>query len=300
MRPTRTHPAGSPAPGDVTPQTATTESELRRLANFQAGRLQSGVAIVTGAGMHDSGPIGTGAAIALLFGAHGARIVVVDSNNERGLRTCRSICENGGEALLVEGDVTDERTSAMAVEAARSTWGRIDVLVNNVGISPAGNLVQVALEDWDAAYRTNVTSALLMMRAAADDLAQTSGSVVNISSIAAIRPFGRDAYTASKAALIGLTRSAAYGLGPRGIRVNCILPGHIHASMSAAVDPESRERRRLATMLGTEGTAWDVAATALFLASGDARWVTGVVLPVDAGTTSLAGLATDGLHGYGC
>jgi NAD(P)-dependent dehydrogenase (short-subunit alcohol dehydrogenase family) len=271
-------------------------SEVRRLADLGSGKLVSQVAVVTGAGMQEDGPIGTGAAISHVFAAHGARVVVVDRRAEPGERTCESIRRLGGEARFFAGDVTDETACSEAVRFASDGWGRLDVLVNNVGISPQATVEEVSLDAWEGAYRTNTTSALLMIRSACSLLAKARGSIINISSIAAIRTLGAVSYGASKAALIALTREAAYTLGPRGVRANCILPGHIYASMSGLLPPRARADRRLANVLGTEGTAWDIAATALFLASDDARWITGVAIPVDAGTTTVTSLGMEGLH----
>jgi NAD(P)-dependent dehydrogenase (short-subunit alcohol dehydrogenase family) len=271
-------------------------SEVRRLADFGSGKLTSHVAIVTGAGMQEAGPIGTGAAISHVFAAHGARVVVLDRMIESGERTCESISRLGGEALFYAGDVTKEMVCSEVVSFAHDTWGRLDVLVNNVGISPQATVEEVSLEAWESAYRTNTTSAMMMIRAASSYFGTDGGSIINISSIAAIRSLGAVSYGASKAALIALTREAAYTLGPRGVRANCILPGQIYAPMSGFLSSDARQKRRLATLLGTEGTAWDIAATALFLASGDARWITGVVIPVDAGTTTVTSLGMEALQ----
>lgn len=275
------------------------EQEVGRLTGRSARRLDSYAAIVTGAGMSSEAPIGTGAAIAHLFAAHGARVLVMDVDRGRGERTCESMGALGGEALLFLGDVTDEAVCSRASEVAASTWGRLDVLVNNVGISPQADVTQVSVSDWDDAHRTNVTSAMLMSKHAGDLLARTRGSIINISSIAAVRSFGAVCYAASKSALIALTRESAYTLGPRGVRANCILPGHIYAAMSAALTDQARESRKLANLLGVEGTAWDVAAAALFLASDDARWITGATIPVDAGTINVTSLGMVGMHDGG-
>jgi NAD(P)-dependent dehydrogenase (short-subunit alcohol dehydrogenase family) len=182
------------------------------------------------------------------------------------------------------------------VEAAVARHGTVDALVNNVGITGLGTVKDVELDAFDSAVRVNLVSALLMTRAAAPALASGGGAIVNISSIAAIRTFGTVSYSTSKAALITLTQESAFTLGPDRVRANCILPGHMHASMSGAKHPEVRERRRLANVLATEGTAWDIAHAALFLASDEAAWITGVVLPVDGGTTNVTSLGMARLH----
>jgi len=136
-----------------------------------------------------------------------------------------------------------------------------------------------------------------MSRSAVPHLqAAGGGAIVNISSIAAIRGMGGGAYGPAKAGVIGLTYDLAYSHGRDNIRVNCIAPGHLYTPMGDQGGPELRERRRRAGLLGTEGTAWDAAWAALFLASDESRWITGVVLPVDAGTTASTALAVQTLE----
>jgi NAD(P)-dependent dehydrogenase (short-subunit alcohol dehydrogenase family) len=143
----------------------------------------------------------------------------------------------------------------------------------------------------------NLTAAVLATKHSLPHLrAAGNGAIVNISSIAAIRGMGGGAYTASKAAIIGLTREWAYDHGREGIRVNCILPGHVYTPMGLSGGEELRARRVRAGLLGTEGTAWDVAWPAVFLASDEARWMTGLAIPVDAGTTSTSPLGIDLLN----
>jgi NAD(P)-dependent dehydrogenase (short-subunit alcohol dehydrogenase family) len=274
----------------------TVADQLQRLVGSGWPKLTSSVAIVTGAGTHHDGPIGTGAAMCHLFAAHGAHVLVVDRHADRGGRTCALVESRGHEALFFEGDVSDEALCCEAVGAALSAWGRVDVLVNNAGVSQPTPLEELSVEAWDAAYRGNVTSAFLMTKAVAPHLEHARGSIINVSSIAAVRTFGYVAYATSKAALVTLTRETAYALGPRGIRANCILPGHMYAPMSGSLGDEARESRRRSNLLGIEGTAWDVAATALFLASTDARWITGTAIPVDGGTINTTSYALQGLH----
>ena len=259
-------------------------------------RLEDRVVIVTGAGTSSERALGSGAAMARQFAAHGARVAVVDVSAAHATSTCQQIAAAGGESILVEADVTSESACSRVVATTIATWGRLDVLVNNVGISARENIANVELNTWERVQRVNLTSAMLMIRASADALANGGGAIVNISSIAAVRMFGPVAYATSKAALIALTKDAAYTLGPRGIRANCVLPGHIFAAMSSGHSAELRDRRRRSTVLGTEGTAWDIAAAALFLASDEARWITGVVIPVDGGTLLTTGLGMEGLN----
>ena len=179
-----------------------------------------------------------------------------------------------------------------------SAFGRLDVLVNSAAIVGAGGSpVDTDLEQWDATMALNVTAAVLAAKYAIPHLqAAGGGAIVNISSIAATHGFGGGAYAASKAALIGLTTDWAYLHGRDGIRVNCLVLGHVYSPMGLSGGEDLRERRRRAGLLGTEATAWDVAWPAVFLASEESRWITGVALPVDAGTTASTALGVELLN----
>jgi NAD(P)-dependent dehydrogenase (short-subunit alcohol dehydrogenase family) len=253
------------------------------------GRLNGKVAIVTGAG--SSGPgIGNGKAASVLFAREGARVLVVDQVRERAEETLAMILEEGGEASVFEADVTRAEDCQRMVEAAIERYGRLDILDNNVGISRRGSVVEVSEEDWDHVMTVNVKSIMLASRYAIPRMMETGGgSIINISSIAGLRAHSSTPYTTSKAAVIGLTMSMAADHGKDNIRVNCIAPGLVYTPMVAPrMDDSLREIRRSASPLGTEGTAWDIASAALYLASDDARWVSGVVLPVDGGLLSLS------------
>jgi NAD(P)-dependent dehydrogenase (short-subunit alcohol dehydrogenase family) len=253
------------------------------------GRLNGKVAIVTGAG--SSGPgIGNGKAASVLFAREGARVLVVDQVRERAEETLAMILEEGGEASVFEADVTRAEDCQRMVEAAIERYGRLDILDNNVGISRRGSVVEVSEEDWDHVMTVNIKSIMLASRYAIPRMMETGGgSIINISSIAGLRAHSSTPYTTSKAAVIGLTMSMAADHGKDNIRVNCIAPGLVYTPMVAPrMDDSLREIRRSASPLGTEGTAWDIASAALYLASDDARWVSGVVLPVDGGLLSLS------------
>jgi NAD(P)-dependent dehydrogenase (short-subunit alcohol dehydrogenase family) len=193
--------------------------------------------------------------------------------------------------MVIEADVADADSCRRAVEAVLGAWGAVHVLVNNVGISgPAGTAPEVDIEAWDQAMRVNVTSMVLMAKYAIPAMvAAGGGSIINLSSAAGVLG-GHPSllYPTSKTAAIGLTRSMAAHHGPQGIRVNAIAPGLAYTPMvaSRAMTPEFREKRRQGSLLKTEGTAWDVAYAALFLASDESRWITGVTLSVDAGHTA--------------
>jgi NAD(P)-dependent dehydrogenase (short-subunit alcohol dehydrogenase family) len=248
------------------------------------GRLEGKVAIVTGAG--SSGPgVGNGKATAILFAREGAKVLLVDAFQERAEETLGLIRNEGGEASVFRADMIKASDCAGMVEEAVSRYGRLDILDNNVGISQRGTVLEVSEEKWDQVMAVNVKTIVLASRYAIPAMKKAGGgSIINISSIAGIRAGGTTPYSASKAAVIGLTFSMAADHGRDGIRVNCIAPGLVYTPMVAPLmDEELRERRKIAAPLGTEGTGWDVAWAAVFLASDESRWITGVVLPVDAG-----------------
>ena len=215
-------------------------------------------------------------------------MLLVDAFIERAEETLSMIREEGGEASAFQANVISADDCRRMVEAAIERYGRLDILDNNVGISRRGTVLEVSEEDWDYVMAVNVKSIVLTSRYAIPRMIETAGggSIINISSIAGLRAHSSTPYTTSKAAVIGLTMSMAADHGHDNIRVNCIAPGLVYTPMVAPrMDDALREHRKNATPLGTEGTAWDIAAAALYLASDDARWVTGVVLPVDAGLT---------------
>ena len=253
------------------------------------GRLEGKVAIVTGAG--SSGPgIGNGKAAAVLFAREGAKVLLADQVLARAEETLELIRQEGGEASAFEANVTSAEDCRRMVEAAVERYGRLDVLDNNVGISRRGTVVEVREEDWDFVMAVNVKSIVLSSKFAIPKMMETGGgSIINISSIAGLRAHSSTPYTASKAAVIGLTMSMAADHGPDGIRVNCIAPGLIYSPMVAPrMDDDLREIRKSAAPLRTEGDSWDVGYAALYLASDESRWVNGITLPVDAGLTAIS------------
>ena len=260
-------------------------------------RLDGRVAIVTGAGSA-GGLLGIGEAIAVLFAAQGARVGIVDVSAERAEVTRAMVDDAGGECTVAVGDLTDASDNARCVAEVADRCGGVGVLVNCAGIVARSHWPdEFDLEEWDRVMAVNLTAAVLATKHALPHLrAAGNGAIVNISSIAAIRGMGGGAYTASKAGMIGLTREWAYDHGREGIRVNCILPGHVDTPMGLSGGEELRERRVRAGLLGTEGTAWDIAWPAVFLASDEARWMTGLAIPVDAGTTSTSPLGIDLLN----
>lgn len=250
----------------------------------RVGRLEGRVAIVTGAGSSGAG-VGNGKAAAILMAREGARVLLVDQSAARAEETRAVIRGEGGEASVFEGDVTRLADCEGMAAAAVERYGRVDVLDNNVGISQRGTVVEVSEADWDRVMTVNLKSMVLAAKAVIPRMLATGGgSIVNIASIAGLRAHLSTPYTASKAGVIGLTISMAADHARDNIRVNAIAPGLVYTPMVAPrMDADLREQRRAAAPLRVEGTGWDVGYAALFLASDEARWITGVVLPVDAG-----------------
>ncbi len=250
-------------------------------------RLPGKVAIVTGAGSRGEG-VGNGRAAAVLFAREGARVLVVDQDPAKAEATLAMIRQEGGEAAPFAGDVTRQADCEAMVAEAVSRWGRLDILNNNVGIEGRGTILETDEAAWDRVMRVNVISMMQASRAAIPAMAKGGGgAIVNISSISALRPRGLTPYSVSKGAVIALTRALAVDHAAQGIRANCIAPGPVYTPMvyAAGMSPELRDRRRRASPLGIEGTGWDIGQAALFLVSDEARYVTGVVLPVDGGVT---------------
>ena len=210
--------------------------------------------------------------------------------NEGNYRVFADLERQGVTVLARRCDVSSEADCKAMVDTAVERYGRLDVLDNNVGISLRRTVPEIDMDDWDKVQSTNVRSMVLTSRHAIPRMIETGGgSIVNISSGAGIEAIGDAAYTTSKAAVIGLTIAMAGDHGREGIRVNCVAPGVVFTPMvEYRLDADMRQHRRNSTMLGTEGTAWDVGNAALFLASDDARWITGHVLSVDAGMSVIS------------
>lgn len=250
------------------------------------GRLAGKVAVVTGAGSRGAG-IGNGKAAAVLFAREGASVLCADQVAARAAETVEMITAEGGTASVLECDVSHVEGCQRMAEAAVERYGHIDVLQNNVGIPSDQGLPDITEEAWDRIMGVNVRSVALAAQAVVPHMPQgTGGSIINISSIAGIRayPARSTAYTTSKAAVIGLTMALAGQLGGRRIRVNCIAPGQVFTPVIAErLTDEGRQRRATSGLIKDEGSAWDIGWAAVFLASDEARWITGQVLLVDAG-----------------
>lgn len=248
------------------------------------------VAIVTGAGSRAEG-IGNGRAAAILLAREGAKVALVDANPDWAARTQEMIADEGGDSALIEGDVSRRDDFRRIIAETLTRWGRVDVLVNNVGIAgPPGTAVEVDLEAWNHGLLVNVTAMMLMAKYAIPEMRkQRRGAIVNIASVAGLRGGHPNLlYATSKGAVVNMTRAMAAQHGKDGIRVNCVCPGMVYTPMMYAdgMSPELREARRKRSLLQTEGTGWDTGAAVVYLASERARWVTGAILPVDAGATA--------------
>jgi NAD(P)-dependent dehydrogenase (short-subunit alcohol dehydrogenase family) len=262
------------------------------------GRLTEQVAIVTGAAS------GLGRAVARTFAAEGASVICADVNRCGADETARAMTQAGGTAVSAEVDVTDSGSTESLVEFARREVGSIDVLVHCAGIAGNGTATSTDLTTWERVIGVNLTGTWLMSRAVLPGMIQSRrGSIVNIASVAGIVGVpGTVAYAAAKAGVAGLTRAIAVDHAADGVRINALAPGTVQTPMvvaayaaSGLVDVDdvaagldaSARRRYPAQRLGSPQ---EIANTALFLASDDALWITGVVLPIDGGLTASAWL----------
>jgi NAD(P)-dependent dehydrogenase (short-subunit alcohol dehydrogenase family) len=261
------------------------------------GRFDGKVALVVGAGsdatMDRSVPT-VGAAIALLLAREGCRVGVVARTPEKAANTAKLVRDEGAEAIPIAADVTIADDCRRAVAEIVDAYGKIDVLVNNLGVRLSGKgVLDVTDHEWDSVMDTNARGLVAVTRAAVPHMPPGS-AIINTSSIAPIRPTNHSsiAYAASKGAVDAMTRLLALQLAPRKIRCNGVCPGNIWTPIAMAevtsrgVDADfetARERRRLMVPLEEEGTGWDVAEAAAFLASAQSRWITGQTLILDGG-----------------
>ena len=252
--------------------------------------LSGRVAIITGAGSRGPG-IGNGRAISLVLARAGVSVAMVDENPEWLAETERMVAAEGGTGTTLVADVSDPSSCAEVVDEVTRRWQRLDILVNNVGIAGIpGTAVEVDPEQWSRGLAVNATSMMLMAKHVVPVMAAAGGgAIVNVASVAGLLGgYPHLLYPTSKGAVIAMTRAMAVHHGPQGIRVNAVAPGSVVTPMveSRGMTEKELEARRRRTPLGTEGTAWDVAAAVRYLVSDEARWVTGAVLPVDAGLTA--------------
>ena len=265
-----------------------------------SGRLEGKVAVVVGAGQTPGDTIGNGRATAILFAREGARVLAVDHRLDSAQETVALIRDEGGEAEAFAADATRESDCEAFLADAVKRWGRVDVLHNNVGIGGGDSgPAHLSEEAWDRILEVNLKSVILPCKHVLPIMrAQGSGAIINISSIAAVCATPIVAYKASKAAINAYTQSLALGNAKHGIRANVIMPGLMNTPMaiegiSSALgvpkDDLIRARDAQVPLLGKMGTAWDVAHAALFLASDEAGFITGVSLAVDGGQSARIG-----------
>ena len=265
-----------------------------------SGRLADKVAIVVGGGQTPGETIGNGRATAVLFAREGARILVVDRSLAAAQETVAEIESEGGVAVAHEADATSESACIALIARGVELYGRIDVLHNNVGIGGGDSGPAHLDEDaWDRILQVNLKSVILPCKHVLPVMRrQRSGAIVNVSSIAAVCATPIVAYKVSKAGINAYTQSLAVGNAKHGIRANVIMPGLMNTPMAIegisqalgiAREDLIRQRDAQVPLRGKMGTAWDVAYAALFLASDEARFITGVLLPVDGGQSARVG-----------
>src|SRR3982751_5369060 len=261
-------------------------------------RLKDRIAIVVGAGQSPGEGIGNGRATALTFAREGAKVLCVDHNLASVQETVDMIAAKGGTAVAFKADVTSDADIKDMVADAHGRWGCVDILHNNVGVSLSGGdaeLLAITEEAFDRCVAINLKSCILAAKQVIPIMrAQNSGVIINISSMAVITTYPYVAYKATKSAMVAFTEQLAYQNAQYGIRANVILPGLMNTPM--AVDTRARTFKKTRSEVQAErdskvplrqkmGTGWDVANAALFLASDEARFITGVTLPVDGGSS---------------
>lgn len=262
-------------------------------------RMADKIAIVVGAGQTPGATIGNGRATAIRFAEEGATVLLVDRDGDSAEQTLALLQERGGQGSVFVADITDRAQCEAISTTCMDRYGRIDVLHNNVGIGEGDSGPASIREDvWDRVFEVNLKSVMLTCKHALPVMrAQRSGCIINISSIAAICEMGLVSYKASKAALNAYTHTLATSGAKFGIRANVIMPGLMNTPMAiegyvaAGYDRETliEQRNNRVPLGGQMGTAWDVANAALFLASDEAKFITGVCLPVDGGQSALIG-----------
>lgn len=264
-------------------------------------RLKDKVAIVVGAGQTPGDTIGNGRATAILFAREGARVFLVDRNSDSARETHSIISDEGGNAVVFEADVTSEEDCRALAEACIREFGCVDVLHNNVGIGHGdAGILHLEVGAWNQIINVNLTSMFLTCKHVLPHMRERrSGSIINVSSIASVVSLASSvAYKVSKAGVNALTHQVASGGARYGIRCNAILPGFLNTPMAVetisavrGISKEDliKERDALVPLRGKMGTAWDVANAALFLASDEAQFITGVLLPVDGGQATRIG-----------
>jgi NAD(P)-dependent dehydrogenase (short-subunit alcohol dehydrogenase family) len=265
------------------------------------GRLQGKTAIIVGAGQSAGETIGNGRAMAILFAREGALVLCVDRDLASAAETVAMIAAEGGQAAPFQADVSGDAGCGAVIAEARTRLGRIDILVNNVGIGGGGDgpAHRANEEAFDRILTVNLKSAWMTIKHALPVMReQGAGSIVNISSLASLAGGNQVAYEVSKAAMNRLTTSVASANAAHGVRCNAVLPGLMDTPMAVSgiaaatgsTTADVREARNARVPLrGKMGTGWDTAHAALFLASDEANFITGVLLPVDGGMSARVG-----------
>jgi NAD(P)-dependent dehydrogenase (short-subunit alcohol dehydrogenase family) len=266
-----------------------------------SGRLQGKFAIIVGAGQTAGETVGNGRAMALLFACEGAQVLCVDRRLESAAETVAMVTAEGGSAAAFQADVADDAGCAAVIAEAMTRWGRIDILVNNVGIGGSGDGPAHRADEaaWDRILNVNLKSAWMTIKHVVPVMReQGGGSIVNISSLASLAGATQVAYEVSKAGMNRLTTGVASANAQHGVRCNAVLPGLMDTPMAVTGIAEAtgsttsavRESRNARVPLrGKMGTGWDTAHAALFLASDEANFITGVLLPVDGGMSARVG-----------
>ncbi|MEJ8472746.1 SDR family NAD(P)-dependent oxidoreductase [Roseibium algae] len=269
-------------------------SQQRKPGRFSGKRIA-----VIGAGSVGPG-WGNGKAAAVLYAREGGQVLVVDQNEVAALETENLIRSEGGSANNFVGDMTDANAAKAAIAAALTAFGGLDVLHFNVGISTRGGIADTSFEDWRRVFSINLDAAFHVTQAALPELERGTGSsIVYITTLAAELngPYPYVGYESSKAALCRLSRSVAADYAARGVRSNTVVPGmidtpHVHAHVASSTNQQAVADTRAAQVpMKRQGTGWDVAEAALFLASDAAGFITGVDLRVDGGMSILMGNA---------
>jgi NAD(P)-dependent dehydrogenase (short-subunit alcohol dehydrogenase family) len=267
---------------------------------MSANRLKEKIAVVTGFGSSAPG-WGNGKATAVLFAREGATVIGTDANPQAAEETRGIIADEGGKVFAHKCDATNLSEVKAFVDGVVAKFGRIDILVNNVGASAPGGPVEITEDTWDAQFDINVKSAYLTCKFVLPVMEQQGhGSIVNTGSISAHRYTGKHqiAYSASKAGLVQFTRATAVMYAPKGIRLNTVIPGLIHTGALKAhadrygVDYDSMiEGRHKSVPMGRMGDAWDIAHASLFLASDESKYITGIEIVVDGGIRLTTGMS---------
>ncbi|MHA1915124.1 MAG: SDR family NAD(P)-dependent oxidoreductase [Promethearchaeota archaeon] len=263
-------------------------------------RLKDKIAIIIGAGQQPGETIGNGRAMSILFAREGAKVMLVDRDIDSAKDTKSMINKEGGESFVFKADVIKENECQRLAEKCVEVYGKIDILVNNVGIASGDRkLVDLSEEVWDKIFNVNLKGMFFVCKYVLPVMEkQESGSIINISSVAAVASTRYVAYKISKSGVNSLTHQLAMKYAKNGIRINAIMPGLMNTPMAIEGISKARGigkeelikmRNKMVPLKGGMGSGWDIANAALFLASDEAKFITSVTLPVDGGQSSKIG-----------